>query len=255
MRRITLALAVGWLAIPVALASTTNGVAAINHGVFHTSGAQTRQALLHSSNWSGVADTGGTYHSVKGSWKVPTVTAAPGNRYAADWVGIGGCCTGDQTLIQAGVGEQFANGTASYNAWTEIIPAAEVVIPGFPIHPGDAMTVSVKKGNGNQWTIVVKDATSGQTFTKKLTYASCLCSAEWIHEAPTVNGSQAVLASTTNVVFDPGFVNATTVIGSGGTVNRIQLVGPTDATPSKLDTDHNGFQVADGSAVPPPPSS
>lgn len=28
MRRLTLALAVGWLAIPMALASTTNGVAA-----------------------------------------------------------------------------------------------------------------------------------------------------------------------------------------------------------------------------------
>jgi Peptidase A4 family len=253
MRRITLALAVGWLAIPVALASAANGVATISHGVFHASSAQTRQALLHSSNWSGVADTGRTYNSVEGSWKVPTVTAAPGNRYASDWVGIGGFSSGD--LLQAGVGEQFVNGTASYNAWTEILPAAEVVIPGFPIHPGDAMTVTVKKGTGNQWTIVVKDATSGQTFTKKLTYASCLCSAEWIHEAPTVNGTQAVLASTTNVVFDPGFVNGTTVIGSGGSVHRIQLVGPTDATPSKLDTDHNGFQVQDGSAVPPPPST
>jgi hypothetical protein len=253
MRRMTLALAVGWLAVPVGLASTANGVAAIGHGAFHPSGAQTTEALLHSSNWSGVADTGHTYNSVKGSWKVPTVKAAPGNRFAADWVGIGGFSTGD--LIQAGIGEQMVGGTASYNAWTEILPAAEVVIPSFPIHPGDAMTVTVRKGTGNQWTIIVKNVTSGQTFTKKLTYASCLCSAEWIHEAPTVNGQQATLASTTNVVFDPGFVNGTTVIGSGGTVNRIQLVGPTDATPSKLDSDHNGFQVADGSAVPPPPSS
>jgi hypothetical protein len=253
MGRMTLALAVGWLAIPVALASTTNGVAAIGHGALHPNGVQSTQALLHSSNWSGVADTGHTYASVKGSWRVPTVVATSGNRFAADWVGIGGFSTGD--LIQAGTSEQFAGGTASYNAWTEILPAPEVVIPSFPIHPGDRMTVSVKKGTGNQWTIVVRNATSGQTFTKKLTYASCLCSAEWIHEAPTVNGQQAVLASTTNAVFDPGFVNGTTVIGSGGTVHRIQLIGPTDATPSKLDTDHDGFQVADGSPVPPPPSS
>lgn len=253
MRRITLALAVGWLAIPMALAGATTGVAAISHGVLHVNGAQTRQALLQSSNWSGVADTGGTYNSVKGSWKVPTVTAAPGNRYASDWVGIGGFSTGD--LIQAGVGEQFANGTASYFAWTEILPANEVVISGFAIHPGDAMTVSVKKGSGNHWTLVVKDATSGKTFTKHLTYASCLCSAEWIHEAPTVGGTQAVLATTTNVVFDPGLVNRTTVMGNGGTVNRIQLVGVTDATPSNLDSDNNGYQVADGSAVPPTPSS
>jgi len=50
-------------------------------------------------------------------------------------------------------------------------------------------------------------------------------------------------------------VNGTTVIGSGGAVNRIQLVGPTYATPSNLDSDNNGFQVADGSTVPPPPST
>ena len=50
-------------------------------------------------------------------------------------------------------------------------------------------------------------------------------------------------------------MNGTTVIGSGGTVNRIQLIGPTDATPSNLDSDHNGFQVADGLAVPPPPNT
>jgi hypothetical protein len=29
----------------------------------------------------------------------------------------------------------------------------------------------------------------------------------------------------------------------------------TDATPSNLDSDLNGYQVADGSAVPPPPST
>jgi hypothetical protein len=253
MRRTTLALAVGWLAIPIALASTTNGVAAIGHSAFHPSAAQGRQALLQSTNWSGVADTGGTYTSVTGSWKVPTVKAASGNRFASDWVGIGGFSTGD--LIQAGTSEQRVGGVNQYNAWTEILPASEVVIPGFTIHPGDAMTVTVKKGTGNSWTITVKDATSGHTFTKHLTYASCLCSAEWIHEAPTVNGTQSRLASTTNAVFDPGFVNGTTVIGSGGTVNRIQLVGPTDATPSNLDSDHDGFQVKDGSAVPSPPAS
>lgn len=253
MRRTTLVLAVGWLVAPIALATTGASSAVASHGVFHPTSAAAAQALLQSSNWSGIADTGGTYTSVKGSWKVPTVVSAPGNRYASDWVGIGGFNTGD--LIQAGTSEQMVNGIAQYNAWTEILPASEVPIPGFVVRPGDAMTVTVKKGSGHKWAIVVRDATSGKTFTKHLTYASCLCSAEWIHEAPTVNGVQAVLASTTNAVFDPGFVNGATVIGSGGTVNRIQLVGATDATPSNLDSDNDGFQVADGSGVPPPPVS
>ena len=253
MRRVTLALAVGLLAVPIALAGSTTASAATSHGVFHPSADHGGLALLQSSNWSGVADTGDTYTSVKGSWKTPTVVSAPGNRYASDWVGIGGFSTRD--LIQAGTSEQMVNGVAQYNAWTEVLPNPEVPIAGFAVHPGDAMTVTVKKGTGNKWTIIVNDATTGKTFTKHLTYASCLCSAEWIHEAPTVNGTQAILASTTNAVFDPGFVNGATVIGSGGTVNRIQLIGVTDATPSNLDSDHDGFQVADGSAVPPPPSS
>jgi hypothetical protein len=253
MRRMTIALAVGWLAIPMAVAGTATGAATIGHAVFHRAAVLTRGALTPSSNWSGVADTGRTYTSVKGSWKVPTVMSAPGNRFASDWAGIGGFDTGD--LIQAGTSEQFVNGSASYYAWTEIIPAPEVVIPNFVIHAGDVMTVAVKHGRGNKWTIVVKDATSGKSFTKHLTYTSCLCSADWIHEAPTVNGAQAVLASTTNAVFDPGFVNRATVIGNGGTVNRIQLIGPTDATPSTLDSDNNGFQVQDGPAAPPPPNS
>jgi Peptidase A4 family len=256
MRRTTIALAVGWLAIPAGLAATTSaGAAAIGHAVFHRAGVHSGPALLTSTNWSGVADTGGTYTSVQGSWRVPAVSATSGPGFASDWVGIGGFFQGDTTLIQAGTGEQMVNGKASYNAWTEILPKAEVPITGFTVHPGDLMTVTIKKGAGKKWTIIVKDATSGKTFTKHLRYASSLRSAEWIHEAPTVGGTQATLASTSPAVFDPGFVNGSTVIGSGGTVNRIQLIGPIDATPSNLDSDNNGFQVADGNTVPPPPGS
>jgi Peptidase A4 family len=260
MRRMTIALAIGWLAIPVALASTSAGVATIGHAVFHPGAILTRGAFLQSSNWSGVADTGGTYTSVKGSWRVPAVSATSGPGFASDWVGVGGFFAGDSTLIQAGTSEQMMNGQATYNAWTEILPQAEVPITRFTVHPGDAMTVTIKKGAGKKgagkkWTIIVNDATSGKTFTKHLSYASSLRSAEWIHEAPTVGGTQATLASTTPAVFDPGFVNGSTVIGSGGTLNRIQLIGLIDATPSNLDSDNNGFQVADGLAVPPPPST
>lgn len=255
MRRMTIALAVGWLAIPVALVSTSTGVATIGHAVFHPGAILTRGAFLQSTNWSGVADTGRTYTSVKGSWRVPAVSATSGPGFASDWVGVGGFFPGDSTLIQAGTSEQMMNGQATYNAWTEILPRAEVPITRFTVRPGDAMTVTIKKGAGKKWTIIVNDATSGKTFRKHLSYASSLRSAEWIHEAPTVGGTQATLASTTPAVFDPGFVNGSTVIGSGGTVNRIQLIGLVDATPSNLDSDNNGYQIADGSAVPPPPGT
>jgi hypothetical protein len=91
--------------------------------------------------------------------------------------------------------------------------------------------------------------------TKNLSYASTNSSVEWIHEAPTVGGAQARLASTSKATFDHGTVNGSTVIGSAGTIHEIELVGSTRATPSGLDSDRDGFAVADGSRAPPPPSS
>ncbi len=188
MRRMTLALAVGWIAVPLALASTTNGVAAVSQQCLSPGSGCAKEALLQSTNWSGYADTGLTYTQVKGTWKVPTVKVQSGKKYASDWVGIGGFSEG--TLIQAGTSEQDVNGVITYNAWTEIIPAPEVPISGFTVHPGDSMTVTVKKVAGvNQWSITVKDTTRSETSTQSFTYASSEASAEWIHEAPTVGGS------------------------------------------------------------------
>lgn len=212
---------------------------------------------MQSSNWSGIAVTGQTYTQVAGSWKVPTVIATTGSRYASDWVGIGGFNSGD--LIQAGTTEQDAGGHVSYNAWTEILPASETVIPNFKVHPGDAITVDITNTSGIAWKIVVSDTTAGELFTRNVNYTSMRNSAEWIHEAPQVGGSIVDIASTTNVDFDHGTVNGSTVIGGAGTQHRIQLAGAspgdTKATPSKLDADKDGLAVADGTRVPPPPTS
>ena len=257
MRRMTLALAVGWIAIPLALAGTTNGVAAVSHGRFHPGSAFAKEADFESTNWSGYAVTGLTYTQVKGTWKVPTVKAQSGNRYASDWVGIGGFSDG--TLIQAGTSEQIQGGVISYNAWTEIIPAPEVPIPGLTVHPGDSMTVTVRKVSGvNRWSITVKDTTKSESFTKAFAYASTQASAEWIHEAPTVNGSQSVLALTNNVTFTAGTVNGSTKIAGGGTPASIQMVtsaGKPEATPSLLSTKGDAFAVADGARAPRPPTT
>ena len=252
MRR-TFILAAAPLAVAAVL-STAPGVAtaAVTHGAFHRA-SPSISGLEQSTNWSGVAVTGGTYTRATGSWVVPTVKITSGNRYAADWVGIGGYST--QDLIQSGTSEESVSGHANYYAWTEILPAPEVKISGFAIHPGDSMTVDVNQLSLGSWRITVTNHTTGHVFTKNLNYASTHASAEWIHEAPTVGGGQARLATTTNANYDHSTVNGSTVIGSAGTRHEIQLVGPTYSTPSLLDSDNDGFAVKDGKTAPPPPPS
>ena len=252
MRRSTLLAAVASLAAAAFLGTFTNATASVLHGRFQAAGPSA-SGLEHSSNWSGVAVTGGSYTRVTGTWVVPKVTITSSNRYAADWVGIGGYST--QDLIQSGTAEESVNGHANYYAWTEILPAPESRLSGFAVHPGDRITVDVDQLSTTSWRITVTNGTTGQKVTKNLNYASTHASAEWIHEAPTIGGSQARLATTTNANFDHGTANGSTVIGSAGTQHFIQLVGPTDATPSALDSDHDGFAVKDGSSAPPPPPS
>jgi len=257
VRRIALTVAVGCLAASAAFAGSPNGAAApLSHAAFHKVGAASA-GVLRSVNWSGYVVTGQTYTRVAGSWSVPTVIATPGSRYASDWVGIGGFDTGD--LIQAGTTEQYVHGHATYNAWTEILPKSETIIPGFTVHPGDAITVDVTRGTGRSWTMTVTDSTQRESFSRTVNYDSLEKSADWIHEAPEVNGTIVDIASTTNVDFDHGTVNGSTVIGIAGTLHEILLVGAaprdTHATPSKLDSDEDGFAVADGTKAPPPPAS
>lgn len=260
MRRVTLTLAMGCLAASAALAGSPRGAAApLAHAAVHRAGAVS-SATLDSENWSGYAVTGLTYTQVAGSWIVPTVKATSGQRYASDWVGIGGFAHDNTHLIQAGTTEQDVNGTITYNAWTEILPASESVIGGFTVRPGDAMTVDITKGSGKSWAMAVIDTTESEFVTITVNYTLKENSAEWIHEAPEVSPVGIVdIALTTNVDFDHGTVNGSTVIGSAGTLTKIVLTGavPSDthATPSKLNSDKDGFAVADGTKAPPPPAS
>jgi hypothetical protein len=251
-------LRVGSLAAAASIAASMLGgsavvaVAGVSHSAFHRIGTAT-PTVLQSTNWSGDAVTGKTYKRATATWVVPTVTVSLNNRYAATWVGIGGFKSGD--LIQAGTAEQSVGGSAQYYAWTEVLPQPEVPISGFAVHPGDFMTVDVQNTSGRNWTITVKNNTTSQSSVRHFRYTSLHSSAEWIHEAPTVGGTQAQLATTTNANFDHSTVNGSTVIGSAGTLQVIQLIGPTDATPSNLDSDTDGLAIADGLSQPSPPSS
>ena len=229
-------------------------------------------AKVGSFNWSGYVQstkTQGTFTAAEDFWTVPKVTTKAGSQYSADWVGIGGNNKGDGSLVQDGTEADNVNGTARYRAWTEILPAGEVVISGLTIHPGDKMEGLVEEIKAGTWEMTVKDLTTGSSGGRTVSYNSSGLSVEAIHERPLVGGSLAALATTTNVTFDPGLFS-TGAPGSpsfkpllkaatGATLNEIFMVNNAGtkiiASPSAADSDGDGFAVADGSTSPPPPAS
>jgi hypothetical protein len=120
----------------------------------------------------------------------------------------------NSNLIQTGTEEDFYNGAAHYNAWWEILPAAETAPPGsYAVGAGDRMKASIsetsttsggggpggpgKKGAGSSqhvWAISISDTSRGWTFSTNQAYGGTGTSAEWVMEAPQVGGRIATLA-------------------------------------------------------------
>jgi hypothetical protein len=221
---------------------------------------QTRHALksVHnagwsSSNWSGYAKTG-SYTSATAQWVVPSVAPSRGSTYSSAWVGIDGF--NNSSLIQTGTESDYYSGSAHYNAWWEILPAAETPISSISVRPGDVMTASITKGSGSSWTITIKDATNGQSFTTVQNYTGPGTSVEWIEEAPTVGGRVATLAQYSSPdTFDPGTANGgnpgLTAADGGVMVQKNRQV----STPSLPDSDTDGFNMNYGSTAPAPPTT
>ncbi len=232
-----------------------------------------------SFNWSGYAqvEKKKTFTGVTATFDVTTVnTTGGGTQYSADWVGIGGFSKKSKDLVQAGVEEDNNNGTPFYQAWTEILPAGSNPFLTLTISAGDTVTVTVRESALNKWTMTVADVTASTSASRTVTYKSKGLSVEAIHERPCIIDScktvsdLATLATTTNETFDPGqftsskpgpsaTYSALLTPASKATLYDIVMLandGTTHiATPSPVDSDSDGFTVADGSTAPPPPSS
>ncbi len=257
------------------------------------------RATWASSNWSGYAETG-HYSAVSASWTVPAVTAGAntgggggGSRfgrrgpapqsawYSATWAGIDGF--NDSSLIQTGTEQDYYSGSAHYSAWWEILPAAETVIPK-PVSPGDPITasivetptqVSVRSGRSvtseNEWTITLTDSSTTHpwVFTTTQAYAGAGTSAEWVVEAPDVNGSSATIADYDfpTVSASSGDFNTAEVSTSvGAPLSGAGLNFANDAgtliqngqqvsTPGQPDTAETAFNSLYGATAPGPPTT
>jgi hypothetical protein len=189
------------------------------------------------SNWSGYAQTG-TFTGVSGTWIVPQVSPTASATYSSAWIGVDGF--NNNNLIQTGTEEDYYNGSAHYNAWWEILPAAETAIPtsSYRVSPGDHMSAGIwetsttvstgrfrRQSLEHVWQIAIADTTKGWHFQTGQAYNGPGTSAEWILEAPSVGGRVATL--------NPYTINAPAGTGdfdSAGTLSTIG--GSTMPTPS-----------------------
>lgn len=212
-----------------------------------------------SLNWSGYTLAGTKITNVIGNWRIPTVETPTKkaqlkkNKYSSTWVGIDGF--NNRSLIQAGTEQDWLHGTKYYQAWWEILPAAETPITSMAVHPGDSITVNITEGAAASWTIQVLDKTTHQSFSTVRTYNGPRTSAEWIQEAPTIGNRVATLAADTNAVFDLGrvdFADPGLISSEAGAMfkGKQQI-----STPSAPNPNRDGFAVAYGSVAPPAPSS
>jgi Peptidase A4 family len=215
-----------------------------------------RDTAIHAStastNWSGYGVTG-TFSAITGSWTVPTAAPSAGPTYSSSWIGIDGLA--NQKLIQVGTESDYVGGHARYDAWWEVLPAAEKVIAKLPVAPGDHLSASITHGVAKHWTIVLTDTTSGKKFTYTRGYRGPAVSAEWIQERPMVGGNLATLANYGTTTFsaltangvNPHLSAAEAISMVGGVGDRLISV------PSMPSTPGNSFTVAYGDSTPPPP--
>jgi hypothetical protein len=256
---------------------------AVNTGGDRIGVGRTR-ATWAASNWSGYAETG-TFTGVSGTWIVPQVSRTASATYSSAWIGVDGF--NNSNLIQTGTEEDYYNGSAHYNAWWEILPAAETAIStgSYPVSPGDQMSAQIwetsatastgrarHQSTEHVWQIAIADTTKKWHFQTGQAYNGPGTSAEWILEAPSVGGRVASL--------NPYTINTPAGAGDFDTAGTLSTIGgnsvPTyqnaglnynnDAgamiqnnvqvsTPGNPDHSLNAFDVQYGANTPARPTS
>jgi len=163
-----------------------------------------------SSDWAGYAAHSTTYTSVTATWAEPVPSCGSANSTVAFWVGLDGYS--DDTLEQVGTEADCVGGTAAQYAWYEVYPAAAVEV-GKTVAVGDVMTATVTATAADSFTLTVKNATRGWTFTTtKVAAGAARSSAEVVLQAPSAAGAKAGTVS-----FSDARVNGGTLAASDPT--------------------------------------
>ena len=211
-------------------------------------------STISSPNWSGYAVQGGGFNSVSATFNVAALTSnqpaicnigtagQPSQSCSmAEWVGIDG--SNNQNLIQAGIVETPVVGTNTYivQPWWEILPAAATNINSIVASVGDSMTVDIfETTTPNLWQITVTDNTNHESFSIDQTYNGQATSAEWIVEAPTLNGGLATLSPYTPVTFSNISYSLTPTGGTNQQITDVMVQnGVTVSVPSSISSNRS----------------
>jgi hypothetical protein len=226
--------------------------------------------ITQSNNWSGynqgLLEKGKTFTSVSGTWVVPTASPhkAKEAEYSATWVGIGGgcldtsCSATDSTLIQAGTEQDVAaNGARSYYAWYELIPAPSTRV-SLKVAPGNKVTVSIKQTAPGLWSIVIRNVSTGKSWSTSTPYPSTMATAEWIEETPLLIGGGGSGISALPRLTAVHFTGSTANGAPAGlaSAERMQLVDSsnhvlaTPSNPNRAKTAFNDCTYSTTCAVP-----
>lgn len=159
--------------------------------------AQQAVQLAPSANWAGYVATNAYYSGVSALIEAPTPNSLQFLGVVASWVGIGGAQSHD--LIQAGVQEINQGPYVTYQAWYELLPAAERAVV-MDIQPGAWVLVDIHEVGFDLWQITIVNGTN--VWSNRFSYASSHTSAEWVVEEPSLaSGRLLPLAGVTGANF------------------------------------------------------
>ena len=216
-----------------------------------------------SGNWCGyVAQTNlsnpapYSVTKVSGSWIVPSVLPSAVNTACAIWVGIDG--SGSPSVEQIGTSHDVTNGVANHYAWFEMFPQGSHNLIGFPVEVGDSISadvwyvpVSLVPGPGSLFVLKITNHTKRMytVVPSILTVDVKRLSAEWIVEAPFVNGTEPLTHFSNISLFEciaevngvPGAINNPS--WQNDSMNMVSPSGAPKSVASPLSVDGKSFSV------------
>lgn len=157
-----------------------------------------------SINWSGYVATQPSsknkFTSVSASWVVPDVSKSIGNSYCAIWIGMDGYSAKNDTVEQIGTSSDFLEGKQYNYAWFEMFPNNAHEIKNFPIKVGDLIAANLDYLPTNSCFKMKLTNASQKTYIEMFVHDTTLkkpkgSSAEWIVEAPLMNGNVLPLSN------------------------------------------------------------